>query len=850
MVKICDNKYPDCFNDTYLKYFNMYPYELSCFQKYSIEAIVEGHHVLVTAHTGSGKTMPAEFAIDYFVSMKKRVIYTSPIKALSNQKFREFSEKFPNISFGILTGDIKFNPEADVIIMTTEILQNLLYKKKCTDCTDSNKINENGSSQLTNIDKNMFNINIDLDLSCVIFDEIHYINDENRGKVWEETIIMLPKHIQMIMLSATIDKPEIFARWCETRENNDENKIVYIASTNKRVVPLSHYSFISSVAGVNKKITDKGLLSLIDKYTDKPVLLQDHNGTFNNITYDNISKIKSLFYKQRIIIKRQHVINNLLDNLFKTNKLPAICFVLNKKLLEKCASEVTVNIIDIDNDDNHLVVNECNYIIRKLTNYNEYIHTPEYMLLVSLAKKGIGMHHAGMLPILREMTELLFVKKFIKVLFATETFSIGINMPTKTVIFTNISKFDGYNNRLLYPHEYTQMSGRAGRRGIDTVGHVIHLTNLFNNEDYTKQTFMKMMTNTPQLFSSKFKVSFDLIINLIMSNTINIYDYLNQSMISWDIKNILTNINKSISELTDKINNNELIVKKNKIPNDILIQYIEYLKLIDIFRNNKQKKLIKKIKNIKDNYEHIDTEIYSINLSKKYNDEMTSFIYQRDNSSNFLKNNANNIIEILKNNGYINTFTENTNIILTQKGIISSQIHEVHCLIFANALISYDFFINMDCDNQAINIVALFSCFASLKIKEEYKTNTIPDCDSSLQNVITLLIDDYKIYYDIEVKYGINCGYNYDINYDLIPYIIRWCNCKNEFDCKSVINDLHINKDVVVGEFVKVLLKINCIAFEFEKIAEYLNNIQLLQQLQLIPDLTIKYIASSQSLYV
>ena len=227
MVKICDKPYDENEESSkYIQYFEEFPFSLSDFQKYAIQGIVEQQHVLVTAHTGSGKTLPAEFAIKYFTRQGKKVIYTSPIKALSNQKFYEFSKAFPNISFGILTGDIKFNPEADVLIMTTEILQNTLYLQ--------NYKNEKSNELL------MFEMDMENDLGCVIFDEIHYINDKDRGKVWEETIMMLPQQIQMVMLSATIDKPEKFAKWCEEQK---KTKNVYLASTNHRVVPLHHHLF-------------------------------------------------------------------------------------------------------------------------------------------------------------------------------------------------------------------------------------------------------------------------------------------------------------------------------------------------------------------------------------------------------------------------------------------------------------------------------------------------------------------------------------------------------------------------------------------------------------------------------
>ncbi len=184
MVVICDKPYPS--NSKYETHFELYPYPLSDFQKYAIESIVEGNHVLVTAHTGSGKTLPAEFAIQHFVKNGKKVIYTSPIKALSNQKYYEFTRKYPEISFGLFTGDIKTNPNADVLIMTTEILMNYLF----TGLNQTQTGPESASSFL------QFQMNIMTELACVVFDEVHYINDVERGQVWEKTILMLPRIVQ------------------------------------------------------------------------------------------------------------------------------------------------------------------------------------------------------------------------------------------------------------------------------------------------------------------------------------------------------------------------------------------------------------------------------------------------------------------------------------------------------------------------------------------------------------------------------------------------------------------------------------------------------------------------------
>ena len=217
-------------HESYNEHFKSYPFPLSGWQKHAIKSIIDGNHALVVAPTGNGKTLPAEFAIEYFHSIGKKVIYTSPIKALSNQKCYDLKNKFPHISFGILTGDIKDNPDADCVICTTEILRNACYQ--------SHELTEN------NLD---FNINLKDDVAAVVFDEVHYINDKDRGNVWEECFMLLPQNTQFIMLSATIANPERFAKWIETIDKPliTKPKQVSLCSTDLRIVPSEHYFWFS-----------------------------------------------------------------------------------------------------------------------------------------------------------------------------------------------------------------------------------------------------------------------------------------------------------------------------------------------------------------------------------------------------------------------------------------------------------------------------------------------------------------------------------------------------------------------------------------------------------------------------
>ena len=229
--------------------------------------------------------------------------------------------------------------------------------------------------------------------------------------------------------------------------------------------------------------------------------------------------------KNNVFIKSSFILQNVIKYLNEKELLPAICFVFSRKNVEKFANELNLQLIE----NGHEVEEECMKIIKKLVNYKEYIETEEYKKTIRLLRRGIAIHHSGIIPILKEMIEMLFSKGYIKVLFATETFAVGVNMPAKTVLFCNIQKFNGCNFRYLLSHEYTQMAGRAGRRGLDTIGVVIHLLNLFedlpNNSDYKF-----IVSGKPQNLVSKFKIHYNLVLRILSNNT-SIQDFINSSMI-------------------------------------------------------------------------------------------------------------------------------------------------------------------------------------------------------------------------------------------------------------------------------------------------------------------------------
>lgn len=826
MVVICSKDYS---SDDKNEYHNKYSFDLSPFQKHAIDAITEGQHVLVTAHTGSGKTLPAEFAIEHFYNKGKKVIYTSPIKALSNQKYYEFSKKFENIDFGILTGDIKFNPEANVLIMTTEILQNYLYKRINSSVEKSSNI--------------YFEMDIENELGCVIFDEIHYINDADRGKVWEETIMMLPNHVQMVMLSATIDKAEKFAGWCEQQKGS--NKKVYLCSTNERVVPLHHYCYVNAPSAIFKKIKDKEIQKQIRSVIHKPIPIKKQNESFNDETYLKIKNMLNMLHTNNIYTTPAFVLNELCKYLKENNMLPALCFVFSRKNVEKYAFQISVNLLEDDSKVPYIVRKECEQMIRKLPNFEEYLQLPEYESMVSLLEKGIAIHHSGIMPILREIVEMMFSKGYIKLLFATETFAVGLNMPTKTVIFSNLSKFTSDGIRYLLGHEYTQMAGRAGRRNLDTVGHVIHCNNLFSNNYPTLNEYKTILSGTPQTLKSKFAISYHLLLNLTSIGNLNFKEFIERSMMQEDIEKSkhfyegeLTSTNNDIQVKEEQLNS------LSRVPFEELETYTELIETLPMLKNKKRKNAERDINNIKEKYnKFFDNDLKRWQEMKELKHKKNKLDFELRETNNYIINKCNVIFDLLEKDEYIQSIDNKYE--LTVKGKIASNLHEVHCLAMTEFIMK-DELNNLDVDE----LVGLMSIFSNIRVNEDLK-QYMPDCNSKLKIKINNLVNLCQNFQSFEINNFISSPIDCDtISYDIINECMEWCNSNNEMECKHILKKLHEEKNIFLGEYVKALLKINNISSELETICEEIGNIELLSKLKQISEKTMKFVATNQSLYV
>ena len=866
MVVICNMPFPDtnANDDTFDGK------QLSDFQKWSIKAINEGDHVLVTAHTGSGKTLPAEYAIQYFTqNFKKKVIYASPIKALSNQKLYDLRRKFPTISFGILTGDVKDNPEADVLIMTTEILRNTLLNKKIRNNANISNANISSanisssnisSANISNASCTplLFEMDFETELAAVVFDEVHYINDPERGSVWEQSILLLPPQVQLIMLSATIDQPEHFAGWIETEKNLQAtklmlpNKKMYLASTYTRVVPLNHYMWLSVNEGTVKKAVKtpyEQKLSAV-RHVPIPIMQADANNSFREDNYYKVNDIKNYLYKNNIYAKRQFVIEDLLSYLKTNEMLPAICFVFSRKQVEQVAKEISFSLFDNDSDNWSIgaVEKECMHILKsKLSNYKEYMDLPEYTTILKLLEKGIAIHHAGIIPVLREMVELLFEKGFVRLLVATETFAVGLNMPTKTVIFTGFNKYNGSTMRQMFPHEYTQMAGRAGRRGKDTVGHIFHCVNLFDLP--TAVDYKNMLTGKPQKLTSKFKISFNMTLSMIETKQ-DILTFMSQSLLSNDIQKeiIIYNIDETI--WSDMLKNKKEQLQLCRTPENVLIEYKSLFDKLPHMVNSVKKQARNLLKTMEIQHHFLLTDLLKLESYYAANTKYEEMQKDKLNTMTFIENNVTMLTFILQENGfiyknnYVNPF--DTSYCITDKGKIASFIQEVHPLAITDLYIKTNQFSTL----SSAELAGLFSCFYPLNVSDDKKAH-LPAVDGEFVNMFKDLSGFLDHYQNCETIAKISSGSQYEIYYDLLPFVIEWCNsADDELQCKIIIQTIKDTTGVFLGEFIKALLKVNAIAQEFERVCEATYNMALLEKIRSIPKMTLKYIATSQSLYL
>lgn len=436
-----------------------FPFELDDFQKEACKCIENKESVVVCAPTGAGKTVIAEFAIQCALKNDERIFYTTPLKALSNQKFNDFSQKYGADKVGLLTGDSSFNRNAQIVVMTTEVFRNMLY------CTNFGSISDNMQK-----------------VRYVVLDEVHYMNDEQRGTVWEESIIYCPTDVQIIALSATVANADKLTEWINTVHSKTK-----LINTDFRPVPLRYYYFDSSQPNTILPLLSPG--GLLNKKI-RPEKKEFRRGPRGRAQ------------------QKSHV-KDVVRNLYEKDMLPAIYFTFSRKKcdeqMEKCASLCLVTKQEQE---------EIKRIIDEYIAENPYLYKNKH---IEFLLQGVASHHAGLLPSWKVLVEKLFQKGLIKVVFATETLAAGINMPARSTVISSISKRTDDGHRMLTASEFLQISGRAGRRGMDKVGYVTIVGTPFQSP----QEVADLVLSDANPLESRFAPSYSMVLNLLQRFTLD-----------------------------------------------------------------------------------------------------------------------------------------------------------------------------------------------------------------------------------------------------------------------------------------------------------------------------------------
>lgn len=486
-----------------------FPFQLDAFQMRAMQHIRENEHVLVAAHTSAGKTTVAEYAINWCLLRGQRVLYTAPIKALSNQKYSEFRGKarrgFLHCTpeeIGIVTGDVQNNPDGRVLIATTEIVHNHLYR-----------------------DVSYFD-----DVGAVVFDEVHYINDPERGRVWEGAIVMMPHHVLMVMLSATIPRPDTFTSWIASIKSRP----VGLVTTEYRPVPLDHFVFWDdrlqplvvenqSHPTVYDEIRRARLA--IGGHRGAPPAKSGAAGSTKRATPGAVDRFNCTSF-----------LNRAIQHLLERERLPGFFFCFSRRLCGVYADAIQRSLVDPEASARavkrfqrllHLHVDVGNHTLPQVEQLGRWL------------AKGVAIHHSGLLPSLKEIVETLFAEGHICVLFVTETFAVGINLATRCVVLTDVNKYDGHRSRLLRADEYQQIAGRAGRRGLDTRGTCVLLPGLQRATPQslpTAESLLRVVIGKKAELSSRFQLDGTFVLATIASEHQALDTVLRSSMMTSEIQ--------------------------------------------------------------------------------------------------------------------------------------------------------------------------------------------------------------------------------------------------------------------------------------------------------------------------
>jgi len=808
---------PDLSTTPMTPFVNPYTFPLDPFQQHAFAAIAKDENVLVCAKTGSGKTLVGEYQIHHSLQKGKRVFYTTPIKSLSNQKFYDLKHLFTEATVGIMTGDLKFCPDAQIVIMTTEILRNLLYKRGST----TEHLGLTASLSMDNVD-------------AIIFDECHYINDKDRGKVWEETMILLPPSINMVMLSATLDHPEYLANWL----GELKQKPIHLIETHYRMVPLTHY-----VLGKEDK-----MIPIMDA---KEIYYPNHYVDWFRSYHGQQKELQN--FQQKVIDSRKagtkggvegkvhashfvHRLNEVIVMLEQKELLPALFFVLSRKQCESYAAKVEHSLLDTS--DTATVKHIITFHLHRHMKDLEKI--PQYHQIYELLIRGVAFHHSGLLPILKEIIEILFTKGFVKMMFCTETFAVGLNMPTKTVLFAGFKKYDDTTGsmRMLRKDEYLQMAGRAGRRGKDDKGVVIYLP---DREPVYPEEMEMMMKGARQPVQSRMDFHYDFLLKTLQSSAphepLKWLQLMEQSYWFQQRQAEKSDVQEEWMKCMEK-------KQKLNLVEPFLSGCIKRLQLekkIKATVNAERKQVQRELDSVKNSQmgpkwmkAMVDYQaLESLEQEQKTQEGYMMELEQHQDS-------IQPVVNFLHHLGYLRHTDAQTltNEDMGLKGILATEVNEGHPILMTELYVERTLH-----DLSGDELVAVLATFQEKKETEEQKSVGELRVSSKVANALKTIQQMSNAFQEIENKVGYPVEGYWNTSTVMVEPIQRWM----EGEHASVICAEY---SIFEGNFIRSVLKIANMLDEWLSMATYCQHTEQVEKITEVKSRLIRDVVLSDSLYL
>jgi len=662
-------------------------------------------------------------------------------------------------------------------------------------------------------------------------DEVHYINDHDRGHVWEGTIVMLPKSVKLVLLSATVNKAENFAKWVSKTRGSKINLI----PTTHRVVPLNHYIYIPTL--LNTKMLNSYRIMDNDNKYNQDICIKVRKD------YMSLKHIREKKFKNQ---KPLEWLNNMVVFLKKENLLQAIFFSFSKRNCEKYASMIVEQLVSHEE-----AINISGIFSSFMKNYDkEYSKLDQYNIIKKYIMKGIAFHHAGLLPILKEIIELLFKKGLIKILFATETFAVGVNMPTRTVIFTELEKYSHSGKRFLTPAEYKQMAGRAGRRGIDITGNVFIMPlHDFPEEQDLRDVLLGKISH----ITSQFKIDYTFILKTLHKVQINkldnpidqVKEIMNKSLFSSEMDSIILGIQTELKQAENALyekfgNNSENYITTLKNAKDLIAMYdlenSEKTQSVNFgFTVVMSKDQIKKKQKLYASIDKNNYAKYCEYMAMKTN--ISTIKSSLISNVEYINSSIDHIVAILQANGYIDFKN-----MLTLKGTVASQINECNQILLTEMIVN-DLFADM----LPEEIVAMLSIFVEPEKSDDYSKKKLNDvCKSShilsyrFYNIEQIIKNNIEL----EESMGYHNQNSWKITYDFADAAFSWT--LNE----PISITMNYTGEMYIGQFCKNMIKISNLSQDMIHICELVGKNEVIPVLSKISEKIIRDFVNINSIYL